>query len=76
MRYIKMLLFFLGALFGIALTGFFGLVGIIGIYGIFVTLWEYCPNILIGSGLFLMGVLFVPVGWGIFCKFADKLKDS
>lgn len=76
MRHIKTCLFFLGALFGIALIGFFGLIGYIGIYGIFVTLWEYCPNILIGSGLFLMGVLFVTIGWGIFCKFADKLSDS
>ena len=76
MRYIKMCLFFLGVLFGIAMIGFFGLVGIIGVYGVFVTLWEYCPNILIGSGLFAMGVLFATIGWGIFCKFADKLKDS
>ena len=76
MRYIKMCLFFLGVLFGIAMVGFFGLVGVIGIYGIFVTLWEYCPNILIGSGLFAMGVVFSTIGWGIFCKFADKLKDS
>ena len=71
-----MCLFFLGALLGMALIGFFGLIGIIGAYGVFVTLWEYCPNILIGSGLFLMGVLFVTIGWGIFCKFADKLKNS
>lgn len=76
MRYIKMGLFFLGVLLGVALMGFFGLVGIIGIYGVFVTLWEYCPNILIGSGLFAMGLVFSIIGWGIFCKFADKLKDS
>ena len=76
MRYIKMSLFFLGAIFGMALIGFFGLIGIIGIYGVFVTLWEQCPNIIIGSGLFLMGILFVTIGWDIFCKFADKLKDS
>ena len=76
MRYIKMCLFFLGVLFGIALIGFFGLVGIIGIYGVFVTLWEYHPEILIGSGLFGMGLVFSVICWGIFCKFADKLKDS
>lgn len=76
MRYIKMGLFFLGALLGMALIGFFGLVGIIGVYGVFVTLWEYCPEILIGSGLFAMGIIYVPIGWSIFCKCADKLKDS
>lgn len=76
MRCIKMCLFFLGVLFGIALIGFFGLIGIIGAYGIFVTLWEYCPNILIGSGLFAIGLVFSVISWGIFCKFADKLKDS
>lgn len=76
MKYIKICLFFLGALLGIALIGFFGLIGYIGIYGIFVTLWEYCPNILIGSGLFAMGVVFSTIGWGIFCKCADKLKDN
>lgn len=76
MRYIKICLFFLGALFGIALMGFAGIIGIIGAYGAVVSLWEYCPNTLIGSGLFLMGVLFVTIGWGISCKCADKLKDS
>ena len=76
MRYIKMCLFFLGALLGMALIGFFGSIGVIGVYGFFVTLWEYCPNILIGLGLFVMGVLFVTIGWDIFCKCADKLKDS
>lgn len=76
MRYIKMGLFFLGALLGMSLIGFFGLIGIIGVYGVFVTLWKYCPNILIGSGLFAMSILFVTTGWGIFCKCADKLKDS
>lgn len=76
MRYIKMCLFFLGVLLGMSLMGFFGLIGFIGVYGVFVTLWEYCPNIIIGSGLFGMGVLFVTIGWGIFCKCADKLKDS
>lgn len=76
MRYIKMCLFFIGVLLGMALMGFFGLIGIIGLYGVFVTLWEYCPNIIIGLGLFLMGVLFVPIGWSIFCKFADKLSDE
>ena len=76
MRYIKMLLFFLGALFGIVLIVFFGLIGVIGVYGFFATLWEYCPNILIGLGLFGVGVVFATVGWGIFYKCADKLKDS
>lgn len=76
MRYIKMCLFFIGVLFGMALMAFFGLIGIIGLYGVFVTLWEYCPEIIIGSGLFLIGVLFVTIGWNIFCKFADKLADE
>ena len=76
MKYIKMCLFFLGVLFGIALIGFSGLIGIIGVYGVFTYLLEHCPVILVGSGLFAMGVVFVTIGWGIFCKFADKLKDS
>lgn len=76
MRYIKMSLFFLGVMFGMTLMGFFGLIGFVGVYGVFATLWEYCPNILIGSGLFLIGVLFATIGWGIFCKCADKLEDS
>jgi hypothetical protein len=75
MRYIKMCLFFLGVLFGIVLIGFFGLIGVIGIYGFFATLWEYCPNILIGLGLSGIGVVFATVGWDIFCKFIDKLTD-
>lgn len=76
MRYIKMSLFFLGVLFGIALIGFAGIIGIIGVYGIFDYLLEHCPVLLLGSGLFAMGVVFSTIGWGIFCKFADKLKDS
>ena len=76
MRYIKMCLFFLGVLFGMALIGFFGLIGFIGVYGVFTYLLEHCPEIIVGSGLFTMGVLFVTIGWDIFCKCADKLKDS
>lgn len=76
MRYIKMCLFFLGVLLGMSLIGFFGLIGLIGVCGIFMYLREYCPEILVSSGMFIMGVLFVTVGWSIFCKFADKLKDS
>lgn len=76
MRYIKMCLFFLGVLFGIALVGFSGLIGVIGLYGVFTYLIEHCPVLLLGSGLFAMGVVFSTIGWGIFCKFADKLKDS
>lgn len=76
MKYIKMGLFFLGVLIGMVLMGFFGLIGFIGIYGVFVSLWEYCPEILIGLGLFVMGIMYVPIGWSIFCKCADKLRDS
>lgn len=76
MRYIKMSLFFLGVLLGMALMGFAGIIGIIGVYGAVVSLWEYCPEILIGLGLFGIGVVYVPIGWSIFCKCADKLKDS
>ena len=76
MRYIKMSLFFIGVLFGMALIGFFGLIGFIGVYGIFTYLLEHCPEILIGLGLFGIGVVYVPIGWSIFCKCADKLKDS
>lgn len=76
MRYIKMFLFFIGVLFGMAFMAFFGIIGIIGVYGVFVTLWEQCPNIVIGLGFIITGVVYVPIGWIIFCKFADKLKDS
>lgn len=76
MRYIKMSLFFLGVLFGMALMGFAGIIGVIGVYGAVVSLWEYCPEILIGLGLFGIGVVYIPLGWSIFCKCADKLKDS
>ena len=76
MRYIKMCLFFLGVMFGMTLMGFFGLIGFIGIYEVFMYLLEHCPEILIGLGLFGIGVVYVPIGWSIFCKFADKLKDS
>ena len=76
MKYIKTCLFFLGALIGMALMGFFGLIGFIGVYGVFVSLWGYCPEILVGLGMFVMGVIYVPIGWRIFCKCADKLKDS
>lgn len=74
MRDIKMCLFFLGALFGMALMGFSGL-GIFGICGFFISLIEQRPGILIGLGLFVICVLFVTIGWYIFCKFADKLND-
>lgn len=76
MRYIKMCLFFLGVLFGLSLIGFFGLISIIGIYGVFTYLIEHCPVILVGSGLFAMGLVFSIIGWDIFCKFTDKLKDN
>lgn len=71
-----MCLFFLGVMLGMALMGFFGLIGFIGFYGIFTYLIEHCPVILVGSGLFAMGLVFVVIGWGVFCKYADKLKDS
>ena len=71
-----MSLFFIGVLLSMALMGLFGLIGFIGVYGVFVTLWEYCPNILIGLGLFGIGIVYVPLGWSMFCKCADKLKDS
>ena len=76
MRYIKMSLFFLGVLLGMALMGFAGIIGAIGVYGAVVSLWEYCPEVLIGLGLFGIGVVYIPIGWSIFCKCADKLKDS
>ena len=71
-----MCLLFIGVLLGMALMGFAGIMSIIGAYGVVCSLWEYCPNILIGSGLFLIGVLFVTIGWSIFCKCADKLADE
>lgn len=76
MKYIKTCLFFLGVLVGIILMGFFGLIGFIGVYGVVVSLWEYCPEILVGLGMFVVGIMYVPIGWSIFCKCADKLKDS
>ena len=76
MRYIKMFLFFIGLLFGMAFMAFFGIIGIIGVYGVFVTLWEQCPNIVIGLGFIITAVVYVPIGWIIFCKFADKLSDE
>lgn len=71
-----MSLFFLGALLGMALIGCSGIIGIIGVYGVVVSLWEYCPEVLIGLGLFGIGVVYIPMGWRIFCKCADKLKNS
>lgn len=76
MRYIKMCLFFLGVLFGVTLMGFFGLIGFIGVHSIFTYLLGHCPVIIGGLLLFVLGIAYVPIGWGIFCKFADKLKDS
>lgn len=69
-------LFFLGALLGMALMGFFGLIGIIGASRVFIHLLEHYQEILAGLGFFVIGILFVTIGWGIFCKCADKLKDS
>lgn len=76
MRYIKMSLFFLGVLFGMALMGFAGIIGIIGVYGVFGYLLEHCPQILVGLGLFGIGVVYIPLGWKIFYKCIDKLTDS
>ena len=71
-----MCLLFIGVIFGMALMAFSGFIGIIGVYGVVVTLWQQCPEVLIGLGLIIAGVLYVSIGWSIFCKFADKLKDS
>lgn len=76
MRYIKMCLFFLGVMLGMSLMGFAGIMGIIGAYGVVCSLWEYCPEVLIGLVFLGIGVVYIPIGWGIFCKCADKLKDS
>lgn len=76
MRYIKMCLFFLGVLLGMALMGFSGLMGFIGIRSIFMYLLEHCPVIIGGLIFFVLGITYVPIGWRIFCKCADKLKDS
>lgn len=75
MRYIKMSLFFLGVLLGMALMGFAGIMGIIGIYGVFGYLLEHCPVLLVGLGLIGIGVVYIPLGWKVFCKCADKLTD-
>ena len=76
MKYIKMCLFFLGVLFSMALIGFSGLISIIGLYGIFTYLLEHCPVIIGGLIFFVLGITYAPIGWSIFCKCADKLKDS
>ena len=76
MRYIKMGLFFLGVMFGMTLMGFFGLIGFIGIYEVFMYLLEHCPVIIGGLIFFVLGITYVPIGWSIFCKCADKLKDT
>ena len=75
MRYIKMCLFLIGVLFGLALMGLFGLIGFLGIYGVFVYLIQHCPELLVFSGMLSIGIGVVTIGWDIFCKFADKLGD-
>ena len=69
-----MSLFFIGVLLGMALMGFAGILCIIGVYGMVCSLWEYCPEVLIGLGFLGIGVVYIPIGWRIFCKCADKLK--
>lgn len=76
MRYIKMGLFFLGALLGMALIGFFGLLGIYAVEGIFSYLFTHCSDLMLYAMFFIFGVIGVVIGWGVFCNFADKLKDS
>lgn len=76
MKYIKMCLFFLGALFGMALIGFFGSLGIHAVKEIFSYLFTHCNYLMWCIMFFLFGVIGVVIGWNIFCKCADKLEDS
>lgn len=76
MKYIKMCLFFLGALFGMALIGFFGATGIFAFNEIFRYLFTHCSDLMWYTIIFIFGVIGIMVGWGVFCNFADKLKDS
>ena len=76
MRYIKMSLFFLGALFGMALIGFFGSFGVYTVKEIFSYLFTHCSDLMWYIMFFIFAIIGVVSGWSIFCKFADKLKDS
>ena len=76
MRYIKMCLFFLGVLIGMTLMGFFGSLGIHAVKEIFSYLFTHCSDLIWYTMFFIFGIIGVVIGWSIFCKFADKLKDS
>jgi len=76
MRYIKMSLFFLGALFGMSLIGFSGALGVYTVKEIFSYLFIHCSALMWYTIFFIFGIIGVLIGWNIFCKCADKLKDS
>lgn len=76
MKYIKTCLFFLGVLLGLALMGFFGLMCFVGVYEVFVYLFKHCPELLVNLVMVVVGVSYISVGWSIFCKCVDKLRDS
>ena len=71
-----MCLFFLGTLLGMTIIGFFGLLGIYAVKEIFSYLFIHCSDLMLHTMFFIFGVIGVVIGWGIFCNFADKLKDS
>lgn len=76
MKYIKTCLFFLGVLIGMTLMGFFGLLGICAVKEIFNYLFTHCSDLMLYTMFFIFGVIGAAIGWGVFCNFADKLKDS
>ena len=74
MKWIKTIWYFLVALIGMCIIGFFGLIGICAVKEIFSYLFTHCSDLMWYIVFFIFGLIGTVVGWGIFCDGCDKLK--
>lgn len=74
MKWIKTIWYFLTAFIGMCIVGFFGSVGISAFNEIFKYLFTNCScDLMTYIIMFILGVLGVVIGWGVFNDGADKL---
>ena len=76
MKWVKIICAFLIAFSGMCTIGFFGLFGICAIKGIFNYLFTYCSELIWLSIGFLISLVGVIIGWGVFSDGIYKLKDN
>ena len=76
MKWIKYIWAFLVAFIGMCLIGFLGLLGICAIKSIFNYLFTYCNELMWYIIGFVISLIGVVCGWGIFCDGLDKLRKK